>query len=204
MMPATEVGGDYYDVLAVDDGCWIAIGDVSGHGLTAGLVMMMVQTGVATLVRAQPGRQPQGRDQGAQRASVRERPRSARGRAPHDAVAAALPAQRRRSWSRARTWTASCGARPRRRTELLGTPGTFLAITEDIDHVNQEVTWQLADGDLLVLLTDGVTEAEDAAGRPFDYRGVTQVVEAHATAPVEAIRDAAVRGAVRAFPRAGG
>src|SRR5439155_1696269 len=42
----------------VDDGCWIAIGDASGHGLTAGLVMMMVQTGVATLVRAQPSGNP--------------------------------------------------------------------------------------------------------------------------------------------------
>ena len=58
MMTATEVGGDYYDVLAVDDGCWIAVGDASGHGLTAGLVMMMVQTGVATLVRAQPDAHP--------------------------------------------------------------------------------------------------------------------------------------------------
>ena len=57
MMTATEVGGDYYDVLPIEDGCWIAVGDASGHGLTSGLVMMMVQTGVATLVRAEARRQ---------------------------------------------------------------------------------------------------------------------------------------------------
>lgn len=75
------------------------------------------------------------------------------------------------------------------KAELLGTPGTFLAIAQDIDMVNQEVTWELADGDLLVLLTDGVTEAEGADGAAFDYRGVTQIVEARASEPVDVLRD---------------
>jgi sigma-B regulation protein RsbU (phosphoserine phosphatase) len=38
MVPATEVGGDYYDVLPMEDGCWLAIGDASGQGLEAGVV----------------------------------------------------------------------------------------------------------------------------------------------------------------------
>ncbi len=58
MKTATEGGGDYYDILPVGAGCWLAVGDASGHGLTAGLVMMMVQTGVATLVRSQPDANP--------------------------------------------------------------------------------------------------------------------------------------------------
>ena len=36
MRTATEVGGDYYDVIPVDDGCWMGIGDVAGHGLGTG------------------------------------------------------------------------------------------------------------------------------------------------------------------------
>jgi len=44
MTPADEVGGDYYDVINVGDINWTVIGDVSGHGVPAGLVMMMVQT----------------------------------------------------------------------------------------------------------------------------------------------------------------
>ena len=51
MVPAEEVGGDYYDVLPVTDGCWIGIGDVAGHGLGAGLIMVMIQSMVMTLVR---------------------------------------------------------------------------------------------------------------------------------------------------------
>src|SRR4029079_6734900 len=33
MYAATEVGGDYYDVVPVDDGCWLGIGDVAGAGV---------------------------------------------------------------------------------------------------------------------------------------------------------------------------
>jgi serine phosphatase RsbU (regulator of sigma subunit) len=46
MEPADEVGGDYYDVINAGGMNWVVIGDVSGHGLPSGLVMMMVQTAV--------------------------------------------------------------------------------------------------------------------------------------------------------------
>jgi len=49
MEPADEVGGDYYDVLYTDGLVTIAIGDVTGHGLESGIVMVMTQTAVRTL-----------------------------------------------------------------------------------------------------------------------------------------------------------
>jgi sigma-B regulation protein RsbU (phosphoserine phosphatase) len=49
MEPADEVGGDYYDVLYTDDVATIAIGDVTGHGLESGILMVMTQTAVRTL-----------------------------------------------------------------------------------------------------------------------------------------------------------
>ncbi|MGA9380571.1 MAG: SpoIIE family protein phosphatase, partial [Phormidium sp.] len=49
MEPADEMGGDYYDVLSSEDGVKIAIGDVTGHGLESGVLMLMVQTAVRTL-----------------------------------------------------------------------------------------------------------------------------------------------------------
>ncbi|MET0412728.1 MAG: substrate-binding domain-containing protein, partial [Polyangiaceae bacterium] len=33
MLPASEVGGDYFDILPCAGGAWIGIGDVAGHGL---------------------------------------------------------------------------------------------------------------------------------------------------------------------------
>ncbi|MCW6036988.1 PP2C family protein-serine/threonine phosphatase [Spirulina subsalsa FACHB-351] len=49
MQPADEVGGDYYDVLCSDGVITIAIGDVTGHGLESGILMVMTQTAVRTL-----------------------------------------------------------------------------------------------------------------------------------------------------------
>ncbi len=50
MKPAEEVGGDYYDVLFEDGRVKIGIGDVTGHGLESGVVMLMLQTAIRTLL----------------------------------------------------------------------------------------------------------------------------------------------------------
>lgn len=199
MMTATEVGGDYYDVLPDDNGCWVAVGDASGHGLTAGLVMMMVQTGIATLVRAQPDASPRlviGTMNRVLFENVHDRLEAERHmtlsllRLRRDGECVVAGAHMDAIIWRART----------QQTELLGTPGTFLAISDDIDHVNVERHWQLEAGDLMVLLTDGVTEAEDARGRPFGYEGVLEVVEPRATKPVAAVRDALFDALIKHSP----
>ncbi|MEO1593535.1 MAG: CHASE2 domain-containing protein, partial [Cyanobacteria bacterium J06632_22] len=48
MDPCDEVGGDYYDVLSYQGHLKMGIGDVTGHGLESGLIMIMVQTAVRT------------------------------------------------------------------------------------------------------------------------------------------------------------
>jgi phosphoserine phosphatase RsbU/P len=199
MMTATEVGGDYYDILPIEDGCWIAVGDASGHGLTAGLVMMMAQTGVATLVRSNPQAKP---------SSVLKTLNRVMFENVHDR----LQAERHMTLSVARYHTdgtlvlagahmdAVCWRAATQTVELLATKGTFLAITDDIDHVNVEQTWRLSRGDLLVLLTDGVTEAEDGSGTALGYEGVVEAVEARATQPVSVIQHALFDAVTRHSP----
>ncbi|OJJ24697.1 hypothetical protein BI308_15485 [Roseofilum reptotaenium AO1-A] len=53
MQPADEVGGDYYDVISIDGVITIAIGDVTGHGLESGILMLMAQSAVRTLKEIQ-------------------------------------------------------------------------------------------------------------------------------------------------------
>ncbi|HBB34401.1 MAG TPA: serine/threonine-protein kinase PknK [Cyanobacteria bacterium UBA8803] len=52
MEPADEVGGDYYDVLRQNGRIKIGIGDVTGHGLESGMLMLMAQTAVRTLLES--------------------------------------------------------------------------------------------------------------------------------------------------------
>lgn len=58
MSLAQMVGGDYYDVINLDGTDWIVIGDVSGHGVPAGLIMMMVQTAIHTVLVCEPDLKP--------------------------------------------------------------------------------------------------------------------------------------------------
>src|SRR3990172_11579193 len=58
MRPAVEVGGDYYDIINAGGMNWVVIGDVSGHGIPAGLIMMMVQTAINVTLSKNPKMPP--------------------------------------------------------------------------------------------------------------------------------------------------
>lgn len=49
MIPADEVGGDYYDTISFENEGIITMGDVTDHGLHSGLIMMMVHTAIRAL-----------------------------------------------------------------------------------------------------------------------------------------------------------
>ncbi|MGH7617264.1 MAG: PP2C family protein-serine/threonine phosphatase, partial [Gemmatimonadaceae bacterium] len=58
MRPAESVGGDYFDVHTAPDGSWFFLGDVTGHGLGAGLVTLMAQSTVTSILEARPDVRP--------------------------------------------------------------------------------------------------------------------------------------------------
>jgi sigma-B regulation protein RsbU (phosphoserine phosphatase) len=55
---SAPVGGDYYDVIPLEDGCFISMGSVSGDGLATGLAMLMLQSVVSGLARSNPDDPP--------------------------------------------------------------------------------------------------------------------------------------------------
>src|SRR5438552_18526596 len=54
MQPTETVGGDYYDIIPVSDGCWIAIGDVAVDWLAAGLIRLRLQSDCLRLMITTP------------------------------------------------------------------------------------------------------------------------------------------------------
>lgn len=191
MKPATEVGGDYYDVIPTADGCWLGIGDVSGHGLGAGVVMLMLQAAVSALVAAKPDSSPVEVECVVNRVlyeNIRERMR----RRDH----ATLSIVRYHDGGRVRfagahediiVYRAATG-----QVESIETPGTWVGARKNIDGVTEESTLALAPGDFFVLYTDGVTEAR-RDGEQFGFERLLATIKDAAAEPATGIRDAITR-----------
>jgi phosphoserine phosphatase RsbU/P len=177
MHPATEVGGDYFDILPCPGGCWIGIGDVAGHGLTAGLVMLMIQSIVAATVYERPELGP-GHAWKALNSVLSANIRERMGQEEH----ATLSLIRYRTDGR----ITFAGAhedllvykRASGRCERISTPGIWVGIgTEIPDDATDEREYCLESGDVLVLYTDGILEAKAASGEPYGSERLERLIE---------------------------
>jgi serine phosphatase RsbU (regulator of sigma subunit) len=186
MRPATEVSGDYYDVLPTPRGCWIGIGDVAGHGLDAGLIMIMIQSGIAALVRRDPEAAPRSVLAAVNRVlyeNLRERLQKVSHATltllcyREDGLVTFAGAHEPILVWRARS----------RRCEVIETPGTWLGGADDIEAATTDSTLVLSPGDVFVLYTDGLLEALDAEGTMFGLERLRAAVEEVADRPVDVI-----------------
>lgn len=177
MKPATEVGGDYYDIIKVPDGYWLGIGDVSGHGLGAGVIMLMIQSAVAALVAARPDITPCEVECAVNRV-LYENIRTRMGRRDH----ATLSILRYHDDGRVRfagahediiVYRAASGT-----VETFETPGTWVGAKKDVTSATVESTLQLAPNDVMVLYTDGITEAKRSGARQGEQFGIDRLTEA--------------------------
>jgi serine phosphatase RsbU (regulator of sigma subunit) len=174
MKPTSQVGGDYYDVISEKGAEWVLIGDVSGHGVPAGLIMMMCQTAVRTALSQNPELLPHQLLTIVNRVLTRNITSlgedkymtiSALRRDPDGMISFAGAHQD------IHVYRADLD-----RVEALETSGLWLGLRQDVDGAFATRRLRLADGDVLVLHTDGVTEAA-RGGVLFDTRGLRTVVE---------------------------
>ncbi len=158
MEAAEEVGGDYYDVLQHEGRVKIGIGDVTGHGLESGVLMIMVQTAVRTLL-AYNEPDPV-RFLTAINSAIYDNVQ--RMKCDKNATLALLDYQEgmlKLSGQHEEMIVVRCnGSVERFDTIDLGFP---IGLDADIAEFVAETVVQLYSGDVVVLYTDGITEAEN-------------------------------------------
>ena len=182
MVTASEVGGDYYDVRPIDDGCWLGIGDVAGHGLEAGLVMLMIQSGLSSLILHNPDALPH-QILPALNQMLYENLRRRMGRDDHATLTMLrFFSDGRLLYAGAHEDIVVCSRTGEVRT--VPTHGTWVGISPDISHDLESRSIQLAPDDLVVLYTDGIPEAR--RGREcFGMPRLIATVERYHAEPVE-------------------
>jgi len=173
MRPTEEVGGDYYDVVQTERSEWVLIGDVSGHGVSAGLVMMMCHMAVRTILKKDAELAP---DELLTRVNAVVTESIARlGENKYMTISAL-----RRDLDGTihfagahqdlLVYRAASDS-----VEVVESKGMWLGLKPDIAAQLRSKSLTLETGDVLLLYTDGITEAT-RAGTPFDGAGLVDVL----------------------------
>jgi len=189
MEPAAEVGGDYYDVLTHNGLVKIGIGDVTGHGLESGVLMIMVQTAVRTLLannETDPTnflnvlnqviydnvqRMNSDKNLSLSLLDYKEGILSLSGQ--HEEMIVVR----------------SGGQVERIDTIDLGFP---IGLEADISDFVAQIEVQLKPGDVVVLYTDGITEAENQLGLRYGIEQFCEIVSDNWQQSAEEIRKAVI------------
>jgi sigma-B regulation protein RsbU (phosphoserine phosphatase) len=182
-VPAEAVGGDYFDFTPLDRGrLAICLGDVSGKGLSAALLMASLQTAIRAqiLLDLPPGQ-----------CLANSNTLLARSTDPHRFAtcffAVLDPHQHRVLYSSAGhdppLLLSSAG-----RAERLETAGLVLGFMEGVEYETADV--RMEPGDTLVVYSDGVTEATNDADRQFGEHRLQQTLRID---PRESAEDAVRR-----------
>lgn len=172
---ANEVGGDYYDFYVLDDGrLAIIAGDASGHGMAAGLVMAIANatSKLALDIDADPGKVAEMLNRALWRTGTRRNFMTLfyglldpdTGALDFVCAGHPFPVLRRAS--------GECVE--------LGEGSFPLGLQQACPAVRYSE--RLEEGDTLVVLSDGLFEARNAAGEPFSFERVVAQVESGGSA----------------------
>lgn len=180
--PLAEIGGDYYDYARLADGrSAVAVGDVSGHGLSTGLLVAMAKAGLWTLLESGL----EGTPLFIKLNELIHRSTDARNYMTL-ALFAYDPETCRGTLTNAgqlAPYRIADGA-----VESLSLPSFPLGISPRSDFPTR--SWQLARGDRLVFVTDGIVEAANASGDPFGFERLEALLRAEAAADPPRLEEA--------------
>ncbi|MBN2193337.1 MAG: AAA family ATPase [Polyangiaceae bacterium] len=172
MIPAEEIGGDYYDVISRGSVDWVLIGDVSGHGVTAGLIMMMVQSAVRAVLQASPPSVSPVAVLAHVNASLWNNLAQIGGGQYMTISALRLEAGKVTHAGLHQDIFVHRGSTSQ--VERVETDGLYIGLVEDISTALQERTIELAPGDTILLYSDGLPERQMEGDRRLGIAGLAR------------------------------
>ncbi len=187
MFPAKEVGGDYYDIIETPKGDkWVTIGDVSGHGVDSGLIMMMAQTSISAMVGNCSECQP---SEVLRRVNHVIKENIARLGSDHYMTMMAIHLNESQFTVAGKHQDIIIYRSALNKTEVISTNGTWLGITDNIEKYLIDYTEKIEYGDIVLLFTDGITEAANKDGEMYGQERLEQSFNQYADLPVDRLCD---------------
>ncbi len=184
MIPADEVGGDYYDIIKIDDTVTIGIGDVTGHGLSSGIIMLMAQTVIRTLAEMKV-HDPQTLMNVVNRVLYANIKRIKEDRN----MTLALLTYKDGRFVVTGQHESVIVLRKTGAVEILDTMdlGFYVGLMPDISDKISQLEIVLEPGDLMVLYSDGITEAENVKKVQFGQDKICSTMQKYQNLPAAKI-----------------
>ena len=171
-VPAHHIGGDYYDFIPRDDDCFdLVIADVSGHNLGSALIMAETRTFIHALLDSieTPSKM------------LHNLNRFFFSNMNGSDLFVTMFYLQYRIKTRTLSYTSAGHNTPllwRKRTqslEMLDAEGLIFGIKQDVEFEQKSTTLEL--GDILLLYTDGIIEAEDHNGEFFGIERLGKLIQ---------------------------
>ncbi len=193
-LPSKQVGGDYFDLIPLDGGRYaIAIADVSGKGVGAALLASMLQASLRTLLRDNP---PIARVVHHLNVMLCESTGPDQFVTFFAAIVDPL-AMTLRYCNAGHNYPLHVTSKGKR---LLDNAGLILGVDSQATYCEEE--FSIGRGDVVLLYTDGVTEARTPEGVEFGEERLLEFLEDRRSQPAERIV-AEIRDEVLRFCRTG-
>jgi len=180
--PLAEIGGDYYDYFPMPDGrTAVVAGDVSGHGLSTGLLAAMAKASLSTLIET-----------GLTGSPLFARLNDLIHRSTDSRNYMTLAMLAYDSVTREGELTNAGQLAPyrvgRAEVQSLSLPSFPLGASPRADFPTKSFAFE--PGDLVLFLTDGFVEALDPEGEPFGFERLEALLRRKSGASAEELRDA--------------
>lgn len=187
MLPAEEVGGDYYDITLDKEGVlWLGIGDVSGHGLKPGLIMILAQT-VHTTITTNLDVSPAEALVMINRVLIKNVMK--RMQETNYMTCVLLKYRGNGSFHFSGLHLDLLIYRQEKKScERIETDGMWLNVMDDITSRTKNQDIKLETGDVLVLYSDGITESRNENQQRLETKGLMDLVVRHGEKEVEQMK----------------
>jgi sigma-B regulation protein RsbU (phosphoserine phosphatase) len=180
-VPSSAVGGDYYDIIPrKNDGVILTINDISGHGIPASLLMSIVRSNFVYSIR---------HDGNLMKTASFINNLVAETTETNLYVTSFMGFLdiKKKKLNYINAGHGSPILIRNRKVVSFPESSMVLGMFPDVDFEENEIP--VRSGDLLMLYTDGVAEAEDPGGRELGEQGLRKLLKKHCTRDAETIKD---------------
>ncbi len=191
-VPAKEVGGDYYDFIQFNDNLLgVCVGDVTGKGVPAGLVVVMVQSYLRILLNQNAIKAQSQYDTSLKHIIETINLALYKNVGPDRCMTFLLAlwdSDRKimRYAGAGHEWLIICRAQTGK-CELIHAGGAMLGMIDDIYETIREHELFLETGDTIILYTDGVTETFKTDDEMYGIERFVEAIERNISHPVSKI-----------------